>query len=653
MRRLSIDLETYSSRDLKESGVYAYVDADDFEILLFGYAFDDAPVQVIDLAKGGRLPADVLRAIFSPDVQKTAYNANFETTCLAKYLGKPLDISQWACTSVLALTLGLPGYLAGVALALNLPEDKQKMAVGRRLIDYFCKPCKPTKTNGGRLRNLPEHDEEKWNLFKEYCGQDVDVERAILAKLERFRPNEKEQKLWTLDQKIISTGVLIDRQLAENAIACDAQIKDKAMAELIALTGLENPASVVQMKSWLQQETGQPVPSLTKDVVQELLQQDLPERTKKVLRLKALISKTSVKKYAAMINVACKDDRARGFLQFYGANRTGRWAGRNIQVQNLPQNHLADLDDARMLLRNGDFDLLEMLYPNVSNVLSQLIRTALIAAPGKTFIVADFSAIEARVIAWLAGERWRQEVFATTGKIYEASAAKMFNVPIESVSKGSALRQKGKVAELALGYQGGAGALVKMGADKMGLSESELQEIVSKWRLASPKIVQFWWNVEAAAKEAIENRTSVQIQHGIAFQFEAGMLFIRLPSGRRIAYAKPRLEENKIGRTSITYLGVAQASKSFCRLETYGGKLVENIVQATARDCLAETMLKLDDAGYKILMHVHDEVIIEANAETAEAELEKVLNIMAENVTWNRGLKLNADGYTTPYYRKD
>ena len=651
MTRLSIDLETYSPRDLKRVGTYAYVDGPDFEILLFGFAFDEDPVQVVDLAEGEKLPADVLRALFSPDVFKTAYNANFEITCLSKYFGKQIDTSQWVCTSVLALTLGLPGYLTGVAQALNLPDDKQKLSIGRRLIEYFCKPCKPTKTNGGRERNLPQHDSDKWELFKQYCGQDVEVERTVLNKLSRFKPNEKEQRLWNLDQKIVRTGILIDRPLVENAIKCDEQIKTEGMQQLRYVTGLENPNSVAQLKNWLSQEIGTEVPSLTKAVAQDLLQQDIPSEIKKALELKLLISKTSVKKYSAMVNAACRDDRIRGLLQFYGANRTGRWAGRIVQVHNLPQNHLSDLDEARSLVRNGDFDMLELLYPNASDVLSQLIRTALIASPGKTFIVADFSAIEARVIAWLAGERWRQEVFATTGKIYEASASKMFHVPIEEVTKGSTLRQKGKVAELALGYQGGVGALMQMGADKMGLDEKELADIVSKWRKASPKIVQFWWDAEAAAKTAIEKRMSVQIQHGIAFQFEAGMLFIRLPSGRRIAYAKPRLEENKMGRTSITYLGVNQTNKSWCRLETYGGKLVENIVQATARDCLAEAMLKLDEAGYKILMHVHDEVIIESDP--ADGELEKVIKIMSENVSWNRGLKLDADGYTTPYYRKD
>lgn len=651
MTRLSIDLETYSSRDIKQDGTYAYVDAPDFEILLFGFAFDEDPVQVIDLAQGEMLPADVLRALFSPEVLKTAYNANFEMTCLAKYFGKEIDVKQWACTSVLALTLGLPGYLAGVAQALNFPDDKQKMSVGRRLIEYFCKPCKPTKTNGGRLRNLPQHDGKKWELFKQYCGQDVEVERTILNKLARFRPNEKEQRLWELDQKIVSAGILIDRTLVENAIKCDEQIKQDAMQQLKDITGLNNPNSVAQIKSWLEFSTGVQVPSLTKSVAQEMLQSDLPANIKRVLELKLLISKTSVKKYSAMVNAACSDDRIRGLLQFYGANRTGRWAGRIVQAHNLPQNHLPDLDDARNLVRNGDFDMLELLYPNASDVLSQLIRTALIASPGKIFIVADFSAIEARVIAWLAGERWRQEVFATTGKIYEASASKMFHVPIEEVTKGSTLRQKGKVAELALGYQGGVGALKQMGADKMGLDEKELADIVTKWRKASPKIVQFWWDVEAAAKEAIEKRTTVQFRHGIAFQFESGMLFIRLPSGRRIAYAKPRLEENSMGGTSITYLGVNQNNKKWCRLETYGGKLVENIVQATARDCLAEAMLRLDEAGYKILMHVHDEVVIEADPD--ESTLAKVIAIMSENVSWNRGLKLDADGYSTPYYRKD
>lgn len=651
MTRLSIDLETYSSRDIKKVGTYAYVDDPEFSILLFGFGFDEDPVQVVDLAQGEKLPADVLRALFSPDVLKTAYNANFEITCLTKYFAEQIDTRQWFCTSVLALTLGLPGYLAGVAQAMNFSDDKQKMSIGKRLIEYFCKPCKPTKTNGGRERNLPQHDPEKWESFKQYCGQDVVVERDVHNRLIRFKPSEKEQRLWNLDQKIVRTGILIDRPLVENAIKCDEQIKSDGMEQLRYVTGLENPNSVAQFKNWLSQEIGTEVPSLTKAVAQELLQKDIPDDIKKALELKLLISKTSVKKYSAMVNAACSDDRIRGLLQFYGANRTGRWAGRIVQVHNLPQNHLSDLDDARTLVRNGDFDMLELLYPNASDVLSQLIRTALIASPGKTFIVADFSAIEARVIAWLAGERWRQEVFATTGKIYEASASKMFHVPIEEVTKGSSLRQKGKVAELALGYQGGVGALKQMGADKMGLDEKELADIVNKWRTASPKIVRFWWDVEAAAKEAIEKRTAVQIQHGIAFQFEAGMLFIRLPSGRRIAYAKPRLEENKMGRTSITYLGVDQTNKSWCRQETYGGKLVENIVQATARDCLAEAMLKLDEAGYKILMHVHDEVVIEADPD--ESALDKVIAIMSENVSWNRGLKLDADGYTTPYYRKD
>lgn len=651
MTRLSIDLETYSSRDIKKVGTYAYVDDPEFSILLFGFGFDEDPVQVVDLAQGEKLPADVLRALFSPDVLKTAYNANFEITCLTKYFAEQIDTRQWFCTSVLALTLGLPGYLAGVAQAMNFSDDKQKMSIGKRLIEYFCKPCKPTKTNGGRERNLPQHDPEKWESFKQYCGQDVVVERDVHNRLIRFKPSENEQRLWNLDQKIVRTGILIDRPLVENAIKCDEQIKSDGMEQLRYVTGLENPNSVAQFKNWLSQEIGTEVPSLTKAVAQELLQKDIPDDIKKALELKLLISKTSVKKYSAMVNAACSDGRIRGLLQFYGANRTGRWAGRIVQVHNLPQNHLSDLDDARTLVRNGDFDMLELLYPNASDVLSQLIRTALIASPGKTFIVADFSAIEARVIAWLAGERWRQEVFATTGKIYEASASKMFHVPIEEVTKGSSLRQKGKVAELALGYQGGVGALKQMGADKMGLDEKELADIVSKWRTASPKIVRFWWDVEAAAKEAIEKRTAVQIQHGIAFQFEAGMLFIRLPSGRRIAYAKPRLEENKMGRTSITYLGVDQTNKSWCRQETYGGKLVENIVQATARDCLAEAMLKLDEAGYKILMHVHDEVVIEADPD--ESTLDKVIAIMSENVSWNRGLKLDADGYTTPYYRKD
>lgn len=652
MRQLGIDIETYSSWDITQVGVYAYADAPDFEVLLFAYKADDAPVRIIDLAQGEELPAEILQALYDPECLKTAYNANFEMTCLSRMLKRQMDPAQWSCTSVLALTLGLPGYLAGVGGALHFAEDKQKMSVGKRLINYFCKPCKPTKANGMRERNLPEHKPEDWELFKEYCKQDVVSEQEIRARLERFLPSPKEHKLWELDQRINNAGILIDTQLVDNAINLDYAIRSAALQELRSRTGLDNPNSVSQLKAWLEQETGQKIDSLDKQFVEDQLKRkDLPGGTRKVLELKTLISKTSVKKYEAMKEAKCSDGRIHGLLQFYGANRTGRWAGRLVQVHNLPQNHLEDLDLARQLVRSGDLGMLQMLYDNPSDVLSQLIRTALVARPGCEFLVADFSAIEARVIAWLAGEKWRLKTFADGGDIYCASASAMFGVPVEKHGQNSHLRQKGKIAELALGYQGSVGALISMGATKMGIPEKELPDIVSKWRYASPHIVKMWWDAEAAAKKALQYKTSVPFTRGIVFSVEAGILFIRLPSGRRIAYPSPKLVENDTGKASITYMGVNQASKAWCRLETYGGKLVENIVQATARDCLADAMLRLDAAGYQILMHVHDEVIVEAPV--GSAKLEDLTRIMATNSAWNRGLPLAAAGYVTPYYKKE
>lgn len=651
MRSLGIDIETFSSRELKDVGVYAYTDAPDFTILLFAYAADDEEVKIVDLAQGEKLPAEILRALFSPEVRKTAYNANFEITCLSKYLGRPLIKDQWSCTSVLALTLGLPGYLNGVAEALNFTPDKQKMAEGKRLITYFSTPCAPTKSNGGRTRNLPGHAPEKWETFRRYCKQDVVVEQEILRRLSRYAPSEKEHRLWLLDQKINDTGVLIDTQLASAAIHCDHTVRTEALQKLRALTGLENPNSVSQLKTWMESALGEKIESLNKQWVSDTLQRkDLSASIRTVLELKTRIAKTSVKKYQTMLNAKCSDNRIRGLLQFYGANRTGRWAGRVVQVHNLPQNHIDDLDTARSLVKTDDPELLQMMCDNPSDVLSQLIRTALIPSPGKEFLVADFSAIEARVIAWLAQERWRLDVFRRNGDIYCASASAMFGVPVEKHGVNGQLRQKGKIAELALGYQGSVGALVQMGALRMGLQEDELQEIVTKWRSASRNIVKFWYDVERGVKQAIQHRISVPFRYGMAFTYEAGMLFIRLPSGRRIAYAKPKLV-TKDGKESITFLGVNQTSKAWCRQETYGGKLVENIVQATARDCLAESMLRLDTAGYKILMHVHDEVIIEA--EKGRSDLNEVIRIMSQNELWNRGLPLNADGYKTDYYRKD
>lgn len=651
MRRLGIDLETYSDVDITSFGAYAYVNSPVFEILLFAYAFDDDPVQVVSLIEGEELPADVLQALFSPDVLKTAYNANFERTCLAKHFNKPMALNEWACTSVLALTLGLPGYLAGVTQALGFPEEKQKMTEGKRLITYFCKPCNPSKINGGRTRNLPEHDPEKWEKFKAYNGQDVEVEREVLKKCDKYRPNAFEYALWQFDQRMNNKGVLIDVPFIENAITLDGIAKEKATEELKNLTGLANPASVLQFKGWLEEKLGTKLKSIDKTHTAELLKTELPADVRKGIKLKQLISKTSVKKYTAMLNSVCDDGRIHGVLQFYGANRTGRWAGRVVQLQNLPQNHLEDLDEARQLVRAGDHEMVEMLYGNVPNVLSQLIRTALVAEKGSRFIVADFSAIEARVIAWLSGEKWRQEVFANGGDIYCASASQMFKVPVEKHGTNGHLRQKGKVAELALGYQGGPGALKTMGALNMGLTEEELPEIVSKWRSASPHIVKFWYDVDSLVKEAITERRTTSYKYGIAFCYEKGMLFIRLPSGRRIAYVRPRLGVNRFGSESITYEGMDQTTKKWTRLETYGGKLVENIVQATARDCLAASMLRLDKAGYQILFHVHDEVIIEAPY--GKGTQEDVVEIMSQNEPWMKGLLLTADSYETEYYKKD
>ena len=956
MKQLGIDIETYSSREISEVGVYAYVDSPDFEILLFAYSVDRGPVQIVDLAQGEELPAEILQALTDPAVLKTAYNANFEMTCLGKILGW-MNPAQWSCTSVLALTLGLPGYLAGVGDALQFGEDKQKMKVGKRLISYFCKPCKPTKANGMRERNLPEHDPENWALFKEYCRQDVVSEQEIRARLEKFLPGPKEHRLWELDQRINGEGILIDTKLVTNAIRLDYEIRSKALQEMRELTGLENPNSVQQLKDWIAKNGGPRIESLNKQFVQDLMGiSGIPDKVKKILELKTLISKTSVKKYNAMMEAKCHDGRIRGLLQFYGAQRTGRWcltgdhevltpdgwirldeweggriacwspnevisfqksealkfdyegpmyeyddkrlrqistpdhkmyvrknyrgswqddtvqnmatyrpsipftgrritcpgmehlqlrilimtqadghfcedgslrfaftklrkierckyllrregivfsmrhyekdgrttfsipsrniplwlrqfrkkqfewwmldenadvifdelphwdgyrsatnsiqytstnrqsaeviqalahlsgraallkvkkrqrddrpwndayvvdiwetpvnchevkakptvtefkgcvycaatptgyflvrregriwvtgnSGRLVQIHNLPQNHIEDLDTARQVVRDGDLELLEMLYDNPSDVLSQLVRTALVARPGHELLVADFSAIEARVIAWLAGEKWRLETFIKGGDIYCASASAMFGVPVEKHGANAHLRQKGKIAELALGYQGGVGALVSMGATRMGIPDRELQEIVNKWRAASPHIVKLWWEAERAAQQAIRTKKPVPFVRGIVFLVDSGILFIRLPSGRRIAYAGPKIVENDEGRASITYLGVNQTSKAWCRLETYGGKLVENIVQATARDCLADAMLRLDDGGYKILMHVHDEVVVEAPI--GAVKLEDLTNLMSQNSSWNRGLPLAAAGYVTPYYKKD
>lgn len=652
MRTLSIDIETYSDLDIKKVGVYRYVDSANFEILLFAYAFDNEEVKVIDLVNDEELPKEVIEALNDNTVIKSAFNANFERTAISKFLNINLKPNEWSCTMIKALTLGLPGSLDSVSKALKFNEDKQKMKEGKALIQYFCKPCKATKVNKGRTRNLPIHDMEKWNKFKEYCKQDVVVEREIRNKLSKYKTTEREIKLWYLDQRINDTGIKVDTKLIENAIECDKRYTEKLTKEAIKITGLNNPNSPAQLKKWLSDKVGFEITSLTKESIPEILKQVDDENVVRILELRKLMSKTSIKKYEAMKLAKGNDNRVRGLLQFYGANRTGRWAGRLVQVQNLPQNHIEDLDLARNLLKEGDFDLIELLYDSVPDVLSQLIRTAFIPSEGHRFIVSDFSAIEARVIAWLAGEKWRLDVFNSHGKIYEASASQMFKVPIESIKKGDPLRQKGKISELALGYGGSIGALTSMGAIKMGLDEDELQPLVTTWRNANPNITKFWWDVDKAAKKAIKDRTIVKLQHGIKFIYNPGVLFIELPSSRRLSYLRPKIEPHTtFSGDKITYEGMEQTSKQWKRIDTYGPKLVENIVQATARDCLREAMFNVTDAGYSIVMHVHDELVIEVDKKGGS--LEEVNSIMGKEISWAKGLPLKADGYECDYYKKD
>lgn len=650
---LSIDVETYSSVDIAKAGAYKYCESDDFEILLFAYAFDDEPVKIVDLANGEDLPYEVIQALDDPRVTKTAFNANFERNAISSdmYFPNGMPPEQWECTMVKALTMGLPGSLDMVGRAMNFEEDKQKMKEGKALIQYFCKPCKPTKTNGGRTRNLPEHDPDKWETFKLYCKQDVEVEREIRKKLSRYETLDKEHKLWQLDQTINDRGINLDEELALKAIECDTVYSKKLEDEAREITGLDNPNSPAQLKKWLSERVGYEVTSLTKDSIPELLEKAKDDNVKRVLELRQLMSKTSIKKYQAMHQARCEDGRVRGLLQFYGANRTGRWAGRLVQVQNLPQNHLLDLDLARNLVRSGDIEALEFLFGNVPDTLSQLIRTAFIPGEGNRFIVSDFSAIEARVIAWFAGEQWRLDVFSSHGKIYEASASQMFHVPIESIKKGSDLRQKGKIAELALGYGGSVGALSSMDKAK-SIPEEELPGLVTSWRNANPNITKFWWDCDKAAKKAIKERTTVCMQYGLKFIYDPGVLFIQLPSGRKLSYIRPKIEPHEtFSGDKITYEGMEQTSKQWTRQDTYGPKLVENIVQATARDCLGVSMIRLDNAGYNIVMHVHDEVVLDTPKESGS--LEEVGEIMGQPIEWAPGLPLKADGYECNYYMKD
>ena len=641
---MAIDIETYSDISLPDCGVHRYVSSEQFEILLFAYSIDEGEIQVIDLASGEKMPEEVMDLLMDDSVIKTAFNAAFERTCINRYFGLSLPPEVWRCTAVQSAILALPLSLEGVGEALSL--DKKKMSEGKELIRFFCMPCKATKANGGRTRNLPSDAPEKWEQFKTYCKRDVDVEMQIRKKLKNYPIPDREQVLYCMDQRINDRGIRVDTQMVSQAIACDLLYKEAAAKRAYELSGLENPNSVSQLKGWLS-DKGIEVDSLAKDTVTELVGKTEGE-VSELLKLRLAMSKTSVKKYEAIERAVC-DGRVHGLLQFYGANRTGRWAGRHVQIHNLPQNHMEDLELARSLVKEGRFDLVELLYPSTPEVLSELIRTAFVAKPGCRFIISDFSAIEARVLAWMSGEAWRLRVFSTHGKIYEASASAMFGVPIEEIGKTSPLRQKGKIAELALGYGGSVGALVSMGATKMGLSEEELPDLVSQWRLANPHITEFWWKVDAAAFKAVKERCTVQMDR-LLFEYRSGILFIYLPSGRKLSYVKPRLELNRFGREGITYEGVGE-SKKWTRIETYGPKMVENIVQAVSRDILAEAMLRLEKARFDIVMHVHDEVVLEVPE--GVSSVEEVNELMAVNPSWTMGLPLKAAGFESVFYKKD
>ena len=646
MKNLEIDIETYSSISLQKSGVYRYVEADDFEIILFGYSVDGGEVKVIDLMAGEKIPSDILDALTDEDVTKWAFNAQFERVCLSRYLGYPfgsyLNPSSWKCSMVWSAYMGLPLSLEGVGAVLGL--EKQKLTEGKDLIRYFCVPCNPTKTNGGRTRNLPSDEMEKWRKFIAYNKRDVETEMLIQQRLIKFPVPDEIWDEYLLDQEINDRGIKIDMAFVKQAIAMDEISHTKLMSQMQEITELDNPNSVQQMKGWLA-ENGLETDTLGKKAVAELLK-DAPDDLSEVLKLRQKLSKSSVKKYTAMENAVCADSRARGMFQFYGANRTGRFAGRLVQLQNLPQNHMPDLKEARDIVKSGDHETLEMLYEDIPDTLSQLIRTAFVPKEGNKFIVADFSAIEARVLSWLAGEQWRNEVFANGGDIYCASASQMFRVPVEKHGVNAHLRQKGKIAELALGYGGSVGALKAMGALEMGILEEELKPLVNAWRQANPYIVKFWWDVDREVKKCIKEKKSQEVQN-IKFHYMSGMLFIVLPSGRKLAYVKPRIGENIFGGESVTYEGVG-ATKKWERIESYGPKFVENIVQAISRDILMYAMKTLSTCS--IVAHVHDEVIIEADQSLS---LDMVCKQMGRVPPWAKGLLLDADGYECDFYKKD
>lgn len=660
MHNLSIDLETYSSVDIKKAGAQKYIQSPDFEILLFAYSLDYAEPVCIDFAQGEILPPWLADALTNPDYLKKAYNAPFEWGCLSKYIGRQLPPEQWRCTMFKGLYAGYTAGLDATGRALGLPEDKRKLNTGKALIRYFCVPCKPTKTNGGRTRNLPHHDPQRWELFKEYCRGDVTTEMAIDTSLSDIIVPDFVQKEWETDLIINARGVAVDMDMVYGALQMGAEVKQKLTAEAVNISGLHNPNSIKQLATWLETETEETVTDLRKDTVSKMLsREDNSPEVQRMLEIRQELGKTSTKKYDAILNAVCDDGRVRGLLQFYGANRTGRWAGRLVQVQNLPRTYTEPLELARDIVKDKKTDALRLVYGSVPDTLSQLIRTAFIAPPGRTLIDADFSAIEARVISWLAGEEWRLEVFRTHGKIYEASASQMFGVPLELIKKGNpeyALRQKGKVAELALGYQGSSGALIAMGALDMGIPEEDLPDIVSRWREANKRIRDLWYKMDSAAVQVITQGGSVGVNGVIVarefnYNQNTDYMTITLPSGRKLYYIAPQIGVNRWDNPSISYMGMDQSTKKWKRIETYGGKLVENCVQAIARDCLALSIERLKAAGYEVIFHIHDEVVIECNADSAS--LDDVVRIMSEPIPWAMDLPLGADGWIGNFFKKD
>ena len=644
METLAIDIETYSDVSLPDCGVHRYTASDQFEILLFAYSVDDGNTQIVDLASGEELPADVMKALTDDSVIKTAYNAVFERTCINKYFGLSLKPEAWRCTLIQASMLSLPLSLEGVGVALHL--DKQKMGEGKDLIRYFCMPCKATKSNGGRTRNLPADAPDKWELFKTYCIRDVDVEKQIRQKLLKFPISDREQELYCMDQRINDRGIMVDPELITHAVACDLLYKETATKKAYEISGLENPNSVAQLKGWLARK-GIEIDSLAKAAVEELVENtdgDVAE----MMKLRLALSKTSVKKYEAMERSVCPDGRVHGLLQFYGANRTGRWAGRLVQIHNLPHNHMEDLELARSIVKEGRYDLVELLYDSTPDVLSELIRTAFVAKPGCRFIVSDFSAIEARVMGYLAREGWVMEEFRGAGKIYEQTASKMFHIPIEEITKGSPYRARGKVASLACQYGGAEGALISMGALNF-VEEDELKGLVQSWRTANPHIVNYWYEIDGAVKVAVKERKMTKVGM-VTVYYQSGMLKIALPSGRVLSYVRPRMTVNRFGSESVSYEGIG-TNRKWTRIESYGAKFCENIVQATARDVLAEAMLRLEKKGFDIVCHIHDEVVLEVPE--GSSSVEEVNEIMAVCPDWCEGLPLKAAGFESPFYKKD